>query len=334
MEKEIKTGTSYLSKKDGALNMVQVRLAKDRTYISDKPIETSQDAVKVIVNELKDLDRECFVILNLTAKGMPINANIVSTGSLTETIIHPREVFKSSILSSAAAIIVMHNHPSGSLEPSNADIESTERLRYCGKLLNIYVVDHIIFNPEGICKSLREEGYIQDDVSLDDSVLRELLNHNDFDYKRDMVAEDNVVTEPTSEFTIYREIDGKKVEIQLTKDELWQAHQEEIMQNNVQYITDDLIERGEHWDTSVVYGMSVDSILKNEQLIYEIAAEYEDEITQVTADDEILDRTYRKVISGYLFSEAERNEKSIGEQIDNLSASHRNDEKQADSFEL
>ena len=70
--------------------------------------------------------------------------NIVSVGSLTASIVHPREAFKAAILANAAAVIVSHNHPSGSVEPSPEDIELSRRLREAGELLGIRVLDSIV----------------------------------------------------------------------------------------------------------------------------------------------------------------------------------------------
>ena len=70
--------------------------------------------------------------------------NVVSVGSLTAALVHPREVFKPVILANAAAVILLHNHPSGSAEPSAEDRALTERLEHAGELLGIRVLDHII----------------------------------------------------------------------------------------------------------------------------------------------------------------------------------------------
>ena len=87
---------------------------------------------------------ELFCIVNLQADLKPINMNVVSVGALDHAVTHPREVFKSAILSNAVGILMIHNHPSGSLTPSKADIAVTDRLRQAGAILGIQVYDHII----------------------------------------------------------------------------------------------------------------------------------------------------------------------------------------------
>ena len=88
---------------------------------------------------MSDYDREAIVVLNLNVRGKPINASITSLGTLNSSIAHPREVFKTSILSNAASIILMHNHPSGDCTPSRDDIDMTERMYMCGQILGIEV---------------------------------------------------------------------------------------------------------------------------------------------------------------------------------------------------
>lgn len=126
------------------LEMVQVRLVPDRTLYSNKYIETPRDAVELLAEELKSLDRQVLCILNLDVSHHVINANIGSMGTLESTIVDPKQIFKTAILSNANEIMVMHNHPSGSLEPSIQDLYVTKRLEDCGKLLGIPVLDHII----------------------------------------------------------------------------------------------------------------------------------------------------------------------------------------------
>jgi len=125
------------------LPVVRVRLEQDRV-IGQEPVNTQHKAVEYIIREFADLDREVFMILNLDTYCRPINLNVVSMGTLNETMVHPREAFKASILSNASQILCFHNHPSGDVSPSGPDIEVTNRLTECGELLGIEVVDHII----------------------------------------------------------------------------------------------------------------------------------------------------------------------------------------------
>jgi DNA repair protein RadC len=102
--------------------------------VRESPAEASQifdSPIKVfdqILPLFKDLDREHFVVLALDVKNKQIGANTVSIGTLSASLVHPREVFKFAILANAASIILAHNHPSGELSPSRDDIELTQRL--------------------------------------------------------------------------------------------------------------------------------------------------------------------------------------------------------------
>ena len=145
------------------LPVVNIRMVKEPSLYSAEPIETSKDAAKLIGQELKELDREVFGVMNVKSDGSVINMNIVSIGTLNSTVISPRDVFKSCILSNAAGFIAFHNHPSGKLEPSMEDIETTQRLTECGKFMDIKMLDHIIVSGNtGDFISLRQKGYIDE----------------------------------------------------------------------------------------------------------------------------------------------------------------------------
>ena len=125
------------------LPIVRVRLEQDRA-IGKESVNTQDKAVEYIIREFADLDREVFMILNLDTALRPINLNVGSMGTLSETMVHPREVFKASILSNASSVICIHNHPGGDVTPSDPDIAVTNRLTECGKILGIEVADHLI----------------------------------------------------------------------------------------------------------------------------------------------------------------------------------------------
>ena len=135
-------------KKENELKVVNIRLVKEPSLYSTEKIATPDDVLKVIAKELSTYDREVFAILNLKSNGQVINLNICSVGTLNASMISPREVFKSSILSNAAAFIAIHNHPSGSPQPSEEDRTVTKRLAECGKMMDIRMLDHIIVAGE------------------------------------------------------------------------------------------------------------------------------------------------------------------------------------------
>ena len=125
----------------------------------DIKLSSSAMASKILRTYLADVDREHFVVLLLNHKQQVIGIHTVSIGSLTASIVHPREVFKVAILSNAAALVCGHNHPSGHPKPSTEDKAITHQLVEAGKLLGISVIDHIIIG-ETQYFSFADEGLI------------------------------------------------------------------------------------------------------------------------------------------------------------------------------
>ena len=111
-------------------------------------IRDSARAATILRPLYHGLDREQFLVACLDAKHAIIGVNVVSIGSLSFSIVHPREVFKPAILLNSAAIICSHNHPSGDPEPSAEDRALTARLRQAGDLIGITILDHIILGDE------------------------------------------------------------------------------------------------------------------------------------------------------------------------------------------
>ena len=139
------------------LDLVRIRMIPDRKLVSQTPVSTPEEAVDLITREFSDLDREVFMILNMTCHLQVINLDVCSVGTLNYTVVHPRDVFKSSILSNASSVLLIHNHPSGELEPSREDIDLTERMVSAGKILGIEVLDHLIIGTrERAYTSLRD----------------------------------------------------------------------------------------------------------------------------------------------------------------------------------
>lgn len=108
-----------------------------------------------------DPERECFVIMFLNTRRRVRGHQFLSHGTLDTILVHPREVFRVAITMAAAAVVLMHNHPSGEPEPSEADIKVTRDLIRGGQLLKIEVLDHVIVGNPKFC-SLRELGYFYD----------------------------------------------------------------------------------------------------------------------------------------------------------------------------
>lgn len=143
------------------VRVVNIRMVREPSLYSEDRITCPEDAVKAIAKDLATYDREVFAVLNLKTNGQPINLNICSMGTLDASIVSPREVFKSCILSNSAAFIAIHNHPSGSLTPSQEDKDVTKRLLSCSELLGVKMLDHIIIGGEnGRTYSFKNEGLL------------------------------------------------------------------------------------------------------------------------------------------------------------------------------
>lgn len=92
----------------------------------------------------RGLDREHFWRIDLDARSRPLGVETVSVGTLSASLVHPREVFKAALIQGAAGIIVCHNHPSGDTTPSAEDKDATNRLRRAGDLLGVPLLDHVV----------------------------------------------------------------------------------------------------------------------------------------------------------------------------------------------
>ncbi|MDD2619181.1 MAG: DNA repair protein RadC [Syntrophomonadaceae bacterium] len=125
-----------------------------------KSPEDVRDTVKeLLMEDMRNYDREHFRVLYLDRKGGLLVIEDVSIGGLHSSIVHPREVFKTAVKKSAASVILVHNHPSGDPAPSAEDIEVTRRLFEAGKIMGIEVLDHVIIGESAYC-SLKERGLI------------------------------------------------------------------------------------------------------------------------------------------------------------------------------
>lgn len=117
--------------------------------------------------KLEYLKQEVFIVLDLNTKGKLIEEREIFKGSLSSSIVHPREVYKYAIKNSASSIICVHNHPSGDATPSYEDVKTTLDLIECGSLLGIDLLDHIVIASQGFCSirkvisHLKSEGFLK-----------------------------------------------------------------------------------------------------------------------------------------------------------------------------
>ncbi len=135
-------------------SQIMAALELGRRAISEKngnnvSFRCSEEVANYYIPLLKDLKKEQFIVLLLDIKNKIIKEVLISQGSLTSSIVHPREVIKPVIKESAASVIFIHNHPSGDPEPSTDDIEITDRLCKSCNILGISVLDHIIVAEGG-----------------------------------------------------------------------------------------------------------------------------------------------------------------------------------------
>ena len=129
--------------------MASFELWRRQFEVSERPIIDSAEKAVELLGDIRSKKQEYFVCLTLDGANRLIAKRVISIGTLTASLVHPREVFAEAITDRAASIVVAHNHPSGNLEPSIADKEVTERLRQAGEILGIEVLDHLILGEGG-----------------------------------------------------------------------------------------------------------------------------------------------------------------------------------------
>ncbi|WP_328793781.1 RadC family protein [Heliomicrobium undosum] len=150
----------------GAAKAAQVKAAVElgRRIASTAPesrpaIRSPEDASRLVMEDMRFLDREVFRAIALNTKNQVLSIEDISVGSLSSSIVHPRELFKVLIRKSAAAVVLIHNHPSGDPTPSREDREITRRIVEAGRILGIEILDHVIIGDNRY-SSLKELGYV------------------------------------------------------------------------------------------------------------------------------------------------------------------------------
>ena len=159
------------------INQVSIRLVKERPLLSEEQLTSPEKVAMVVGDYIRDMDREALCVINFNSKLQPLNFNLVSIGAIDTTIASPREILKSAILSNAANMMILHNHPSNILEPSKEDIRTTAKLVDICNLVGIPLLDHIIVGPDkGRYFSLRDKQLVDFRKSSTYSDKLEFLN--------------------------------------------------------------------------------------------------------------------------------------------------------------
>ena len=136
-----------------------IKLVREGEPIYSHPISDPQTAVDFFQEKIGDSVQEHFVALFLNARNIPVGWREISKGSVSASLVHPRECFLPAIQLAASSMILAHNHPSGDASPSKDDLELTRRLKDAGELLGIEVLDHLIITADSHV-SLKEQGIL------------------------------------------------------------------------------------------------------------------------------------------------------------------------------
>ncbi|MBE3585399.1 MAG: DNA repair protein RadC [Thermoanaerobacter sp.] len=150
--------TSVPAKRVQIVSLKMVR--ESNVMYSARRIKSPEDVVDLTGRFLEDADREKCLAVYLNNKNEPNAIHVVSVGTLNSSPLHPREVFKAALLCNAAAVILVHNHPSGDPAPSPEDVAATKRLVEAGNVLGVELLDHIVVGRDGEFVSLKGRGLI------------------------------------------------------------------------------------------------------------------------------------------------------------------------------
>ncbi|MBK5200614.1 MAG: DNA repair protein RadC [Spirochaetaceae bacterium] len=133
-----------------------LEIGRRRIPLKKRQVIEPKDAYKLVCH-YSTRKQEQFVVISVNSAYEAISVDVASMGTVNQCMVHPREVFAPAISKSAIAVILTHNHPTGNLTPSNNDLMITKRLKQCGEILGIRVIDHIIFSEDNF-HSMEDEG--------------------------------------------------------------------------------------------------------------------------------------------------------------------------------
>lgn len=125
-----------------------VKLVKEKPLAYKQRTIKNEASISELLSFMADMSEEHFYAVYLNAKLEPVGLSLISKGTVTASLVHPREVFKGALLANAVSMVVAHNHPTGNTTPSREDIEVTKILVKAGELLNITILDHVIIGDD------------------------------------------------------------------------------------------------------------------------------------------------------------------------------------------
>mgnify|MGYP002521608286 CR=1 FL=1 len=154
-----------MAKKECAkrVDIVSIKMIKESSVkYESRTISNPSDIYLLVKEFLEGFDREKLLVVCLNTKNQPINISTVSIGTLNTSLVHPREVFKTAILSNSSKIALAHNHPSGDVTPSKEDEFITKRIQQAGVILGIELIDHLIIVDDEYF-SFKENGFLDEE---------------------------------------------------------------------------------------------------------------------------------------------------------------------------
>ena len=148
------------------MEFVHVELKRDTWMDPGKKVLHPEDAVEEVKRLIGDLDREMLISIHLATDGSVINASVCSIGSINQSIVSLAEIFRTGLVTGAAAFLLVHNHPRGTMTPSKEDLEVTRKCAITGRIMNFHLLDHIIIGSKNQCCSLLKEypSYFETDI--------------------------------------------------------------------------------------------------------------------------------------------------------------------------
>lgn len=146
---------------DKTVKLVSLKMVCENTGVYVRAITSKVDVLEIAKPIFESAYCEIVAIICLNARNMPHAISVVNVGGVNQSMVSPANVWKVALTTNASAIIMVHNHPAGTLKPSNCDKEITDRIKEGGKLLEIDLIDHIIVNPDcSDCYSFKDHSLL------------------------------------------------------------------------------------------------------------------------------------------------------------------------------